>query len=45
MYYIINIFFNTRFDLAVNGINNTAYMIYVEANPDDAEYNQFHNTF
>jgi primary-amine oxidase len=38
-------FFNMRLDLAVDGINNTAYMIDVEADPDDAEYNKFHNAF
>ena len=38
-------FFNMRLDLAIDGINNTAYMIDVEADPDDAEYNQFHNAF
>jgi len=38
-------FFNIRLDLAIDGINNTAYMIDVEADPDDAEYNQFHNAF
>ncbi|CAF3824159.1 unnamed protein product [Adineta steineri] len=38
-------FFNMRLDLAIDGINNTAYMIDVEADPDDADYNQFHNAF
>lgn len=38
-------FFNMRLDLAIDGINNTAYMIDVEADPDDAEYNKFHNAF
>jgi primary-amine oxidase len=38
-------FFNIRLDLAIDGINNTAYMIDIEADPDDTEYNQFHNAF
>jgi primary-amine oxidase len=38
-------FFNIRLDLAIDGINNTAYMIDVEPDPDDADYNQFHNAF
>lgn len=38
-------FYNMRLDLAIDGIHNTAYMIDVEADPDDAEYNQFHNAF
>ncbi|CAF1000630.1 unnamed protein product [Adineta steineri] len=38
-------FFNMRLDLAIDGINNTAYMVDVEADPDDADYNQFHNAF
>jgi primary-amine oxidase len=38
-------FFNIRLDLAIDGINNTAYMVDVEADPDDAEYNKFHNAF
>ncbi|CAF1141809.1 unnamed protein product [Adineta ricciae] len=38
-------FFNMRLDLAIDGINNTAYMIDVEADPDDADYNKFHNAF
>ncbi|CAF0747215.1 unnamed protein product [Adineta ricciae] len=38
-------FFNMRLDLAIDGINNTAYMIDVEADPDDAAHNQFHNAF
>lgn len=38
-------FFNMRLDLAVDGVDNTAYMIDVEADPDEADYNQFHNAF
>ncbi|CAF3953435.1 unnamed protein product [Rotaria sp. Silwood2] len=38
-------FFNMRLDLAIDGINNTAYMVEAEADPEDAEYNQFHNAF
>lgn len=38
-------FFNVRLDLAVDGIPNTAYMIDVEPDPDDADYNRFHNAF
>ncbi|CAF4341713.1 unnamed protein product, partial [Adineta steineri] len=38
-------FFNMRLDLAIDGINNTAYMVDVEADPDDADYNKFHNAF
>ncbi|CAF1196807.1 unnamed protein product [Rotaria sordida] len=38
-------FFNVRLDLAIDGINNTAYMVEAEADPDDAKYNQFHNAF
>lgn len=38
-------FFNMRLDLAIDGIENTAYMIDVEADPDDADYNSFHNAF
>ena len=37
--------FNMRLDLAIDGINNTAYMVDVEADPEDAEYNRFHNAF
>ncbi|CAF3861907.1 unnamed protein product [Rotaria sp. Silwood1] len=38
-------FFNIRLDLAIDGINNTAYVVEAEADPEDAEYNQFHNAF
>lgn len=38
-------FFNMRLDLAVDGVNNTAYMVDIEADPDDADYNQYHNAF
>ena len=37
--------FNMRLGLAIDRINNTAYMIDVEADPDDAEYSQFHNAY
>ena len=38
-------FFNMRLDLAIDGIQNNAYMLDVEADPDDTESNQFHNAF
>jgi len=38
-------FFNMRLDLAIDGIENTAFMTDVEVDPDDADYNQFHNAF
>jgi primary-amine oxidase len=38
-------FYNMRLDLAIDGIKNTAYVMDVEADPDDADYNRFHNAF
>lgn len=38
-------FFNMRLDLAIDGIQNTAYMMDVEADKEDDEHNRFHNAF
>ena len=38
-------FFNMRLDLAIDGVKNTAYMIDVVSDDDDAKYNRFHNAF
>ncbi|CAM2705428.1 unnamed protein product [Rotaria socialis] len=38
-------FFNMRLDLAIDGSKNTAYMIDIEADPDDVEHNPYHNAF
>lgn len=38
-------FFNMRLDLAIDGAKNTAYVIDVEADPEDAKRNPFHNAF
>ena len=38
-------FFNMRLDLAIDGVKNTAYIIDVVPDDDQAEYNRFHNAF
>jgi primary-amine oxidase len=46
MHPIIKIFsLNIRLDLDIDGINNTADMIDVEADSGDADYNPFHDAF
>ena len=38
-------FFNMRLDLAIDGAKNTAYVLDVEADPEDPKRNPFHNAF
>ena len=38
-------FFKMRPDLAIDGVKNTAYVVDIEADPEDAQRNPFCNAF